>query len=208
MPSRDQAGHLHDSDPKEGSIWEERVQIGPWIRTSRAVTYNNPWIRVEHHEVEDPSGRQGIYGLVHFKNRALGCVPLHDDGTVTLVGQHRYPLDRWTWEIPEGGGRMDVDPLVEMQRELLEETGLAATQWIPLGLLHPSNSVCDEEASLWLARGLAEGELHRESTEGDMKLLRVPLPEAVAMALDGRITDAISVAGLLRANWWLGSESA
>lgn len=202
----------HEVRPRDfgddSPVWENRVQVGPWIRVSRAVTYNNPWIRVEHHEVRDPSGRDGVYGVVHFKNRALGCIPLHSDGTVTLVGQHRYPLDLWSWEIPEGGGRLEADPLSEMQRELLEETGLVASDWVGLGVVHTSNSVCDEVAHLWLARGLSEGELSRDSTEGDMKLLRVPFSEAIAMALDGRITDAITVAALFRASWWLSSASA
>ncbi|MBK9579319.1 MAG: NUDIX hydrolase [Fibrobacterota bacterium] len=196
-------------DPEDDSpVWENRIKIGPWTQISRAVTYNNPWIRVEHHEVQDPSGRQGVYGVVHFKNRALACVPLHEDGTVTLVGQHRYPLDLWTWEIPEGGGRPDADPLDEMKRELMEEAGLSASEWIHLGLIHTSNSVCDETAHLWLARGLTEGSLDRESTEGDMKLMRVPFAEAVAMALDGRITDALTVAALFRASWWLASPAS
>lgn len=196
-------------DPSDDSpVWEENIPVGPWIRKSLAVTYNNPWIRVEHHDVLDPGGRQGIYGVVHFKNRALGCIPLHEDGTVTLVGQHRYPLDIWTWEIPEGGGRMEADPLQEMQRELLEETGLVASDWVSLGVIHPSNSVTDETAHLWLARGLREGTHERESSEGDMKLLRVPFSEAIAMALDGRITDALTVAALFRASWWLASPAA
>lgn len=184
--------------PDDSPLWEHEVAVGPWIRKSAAVTYNNPWIRVEHHDVLDPSGRQGVYGVVHFKNRALGCVPLHDDGTVTLVGQHRYPLDLWSWEIPEGGGRLDADPLEEMRRELQEEAGFLAREWIDLGLLHTSNSVSDETARLWLARGLTPAPLHRDSSEGDMKLWRLPFQEALAMALDGRITDAITVCALVR----------
>lgn len=207
MSSRHETGRPRD--PQDDSpVWENRIKIGPWTQISRAVTYNNPWIRVEHHQVQDPSGRDGVYGVVHFKNRALACVPLHEDGTVTLVGQHRYPLDLWTWEIPEGGGSREADPLTEMQRELMEETGLSASEWIPLGVIHPSNSVTDETAHLWLARGLTEGSLARESTEGDMKTMRVPFAEAVAMALDGRITDALTVTALFRASGWLTSASS
>lgn len=177
--------------------------MGPWMRGAVATVYANPWIRVEHHEVTDPAGRPGIYGVVRFLHRALGCVPLHGDGTVTLVGQHRYPLDMWSWEIPEGGGAMDRDPVEEIQRELSEETGLSAREWISLGDLHTSNSVSDEKASLWLARDLEQGAAHHESTEGDMRLWRLPFADAVEMALDGRITDAITVVGLLRAWRWL-----
>ena len=192
--------------PSDQPVHDERTRIGPWTRLSLATPYANDWIRVEHHEVVDPSGKPGIYGVVRFRHRALGCVPLHDDGTVTLVGQHRYPLDAWSWEVPEGGGRIDADPLDEMRRELLEESGLTAREWIPLGTLHTSNSVCDETAHLWLARGLVEGDASPESTEGDLRVKRVPFALAVEMAMDGRITDAISTAALTRAAWWLGRQ--
>jgi 8-oxo-dGTP pyrophosphatase MutT (NUDIX family) len=203
-------------DPNETSSFlveipneeNEGLQIGPWLRKSTSVPYANPWIQVEHHEVKDPAGRSGVYGVVRFKHTALGCVPLHADGTVTLVGQHRYPLNEWSWEIPEGGGRKDHPLLEEIQRELREETGLSAQEWIPLGRLHTSNSVCDETAHLWLARGLTEGSNQLDSTEGDLKVKRVPLSEAVEMALDGRLTDAISVAALVRAARWLESHPA
>ena len=186
----------------------DSVKVGPWVRRSSSVPYANPWIQVEHHEVKDPNGRSGVYGVVRFKHVALGCVPLHADGTITLVGQHRYPLDVWSWEIPEGGGRKDHDPLQEIQRELKEETGLAASEWIPLGKLHTSNSVSDETAILWLARGLSEGANQLDSTEGDMQVKRIPFAEAVEMAFDGRLTDAISVAAILRAWHWLERHQA
>jgi 8-oxo-dGTP pyrophosphatase MutT (NUDIX family) len=181
----------------------EATKVGPWIRRSTSVPYVNPWIQVEHHEVTDPSGKNGIYGVVRFKHLALGCVPLHDDGTVTLVGQHRYPLDVWSWEIPSGGGRKDREMLPEIMRELKEETGLEGTEWIELGSLQTSNSVTDEKAFLWLARGLREGQNQPESTEGDLEVKRVPFAEAVEMAYNGQLTDAISVAGLLRAARWM-----
>ena len=181
----------------------EATKIGPWIRRSTSVPYVNPWIQIEHHEVTDPSGKAGIYGVVRFKHFALGCVPLHDDGTVTLVGQHRYPLDVWSWEIPSGGGRKDREILPEMMRELKEETGLDGTEWIELGSLQTSNSVTDEKAFIWLVRGLREGSNQPESTEGDLEVKRVPFAEAVEMAYNGQLTDAISVAGLLRAARWL-----
>lgn len=186
----------------------EGIKIGPWLRKSTSVPYANPWIQVEHHEVRDPAGRAGVYGVVRFRHVALGCVPLHDDGTITLVGQHRYPLDLWSWEIPEGGGRKDHDPLEEMQRELREETGLAAKEWTPLGKLHTSNSVSGETAILWLARGLTEGANQLDSTEGDMQVKRIPFTEALEMALDGRLTDSITVAALVRASHWLEQNKA
>ena len=125
------------------------------------------------------------------------------DSTVTVVGQHRYPLDRWFWEIPEGGGRPGADPLEEMRRELEEETGLSAATWVPLGDLHLSNSVSDECAHLWLARDLQQGKAHPEPVER-LELKRIPLAEAVQQAMDGTITDAMSVAALLRAGRLLG----
>lgn len=190
---------------REDSV--EGVKVGPWTRKSSAVPYTNPWIQVEHHEVLDPNGRSGVYGVVRFKHLALGCVPLHDDGTVTLVGQHRYPLDEWSWEIPEGGGRKTHDPLDEIRRELREETGLSATEWIPLGKLNMSNSVSDEIAMVWLARGLTEGGSELESSEGDLKVKRIPFAEAVEMAIDGRLSDSITVVGLLRAWHWLQKQA-
>lgn len=172
--------------------------VGPWTCRALSVPYRNPWIQVEHHEVLDPSGAEGIYGVVRFRHLALGCVPLHADGTVTLVGQHRYPLDRHFWEIPEGGGRPGHDPLDEIKRELAEETGLKARTWIPLGEIHTSNSVTDERGLLWLARDLEEGEASPESVE-QIETMRIPFQEAVQWALDGRLTDSLSVVALLRA---------
>jgi len=181
---------------------EHGVPVGPWTRRSVTVPYRNPWIQVEHHEVLDPSGAEGIYGVVRFRHRALGCVPLHEDGTVTLVGQHRYPLDRYFWEIPEGGGRPGFDPLEEMKRELAEETGIEASTWIPLGEVHLSNSVSDESGLLWLARDLKQGAAHPESAE-QIETLRIPFQEAVQQAVDGRLTDSLTVVALLRAAQYL-----
>lgn len=196
------------SFPGDNHVPEDGVRIGPWTRNSVATVYTNPWIQVEHHRVVDPAGHSGVYGVVRFRHRALGCVPLHADGTVTLVGQHRYPLDSWSWEIPEGGGDPDADSLAEMRRELAEETGLAAREWIPLGPLHPSNSVSDEVATLWLARDLEPGTATPESTESDMRSTRIPFAQAVEMALDGRLTDAITVVALLRARHYLEREAS
>lgn len=183
---------IHDPHAERG------VAVGPWTRKSVSVPYRNAWIQVEHHEVVDPSGSEGIYGVVRFRHRALGCIPLHDDGTITLVGQHRYPLDRYFWEIPEGGGRPGHDPLEEMKRELAEETGLVAATWIPLGGIDMSNSVTDETALLWLARDLSQGESHPESVE-QIETRRIPFSEAVEQAIDGRLTDSLTVVALLRA---------
>jgi 8-oxo-dGTP pyrophosphatase MutT (NUDIX family) len=169
----------------------------PWRTLSSEVRYDNPWISVTHADVITPGGSAGIYGTVHFKSLALGVIVLDSEMHTYLVGQWRYPLGRYSWEIPEGGGDPAVDPLLSIQRELKEETGIEAESWRPLMQIDLSNSVTDEVAMVWLATGLSFGEAQPEDTEA-LQLKRVPFDEAYAMALDGRITDAISVAALLR----------
>ena len=162
-----------------------------------SVPYDNPWIQVRHNEVLDPSGAPGIYGVVHFKHLAIGIIPIDEEGHIWLVGQYRFPLGEYSWEIVEGGGPLADDPLDSAKRELLEETGLRASEWeLLVPRLHLSNSVSDEAAMIYVARGLTQGKAQPTSTE-DLQLKRLPLQEAVAMAKRGEITDAISVAGLL-----------
>jgi 8-oxo-dGTP pyrophosphatase MutT (NUDIX family) len=172
-------------------------QRGPWSVLSERVIYDNPWIAVSEYQVLNPKGNPGIYGVVHLKNLALGVVPIDDQGRVVLVGQHRFPLDYYSWEIPEGGGPLDVDPSVSAARELAEETGLVATHMVEI--LQPvlSNSVTDERAYLYLAWGLAQGVAQPDDTE-DLALRRVPFKDALAMALSGEINDAMSVMALMR----------
>jgi 8-oxo-dGTP pyrophosphatase MutT (NUDIX family) len=170
----------------------------PWQRRSRRVAYANAWVTVWHDEVTRPDGEPGIYGLVHFANLAVGVVALDDEDRVVLVGQFRYTLDQWSWEIPEGGVPSDEDPLEGAKRELREETGIEAADWQELARLHLSNSVSDEAGVLYLATGLTDGEAAPEGTEHGLEIRRVPFPEALAMTLDGRITDALSVVGLQR----------
>jgi 8-oxo-dGTP pyrophosphatase MutT (NUDIX family) len=182
----------------ESTVEEPRELGNPWRVTASRVVYENPWMVVREDAVVRPDGAPGIYGVVGFRSVALGAVPLFGDGTTMLVGQHRYPLGAWSWEIPEGGGDPARAPQREMARELAEETGLTARRWTPLGPLHTSNSVTDERALLYLAEDLVEGEAAPDPTE-HLVPWRLPLAAAVAMALDGRITDAVSVVGLLRA---------
>lgn len=170
--------------------------INPWQTVSSRSIYENPWIAVREDQVIRPDGNPGIYGVVHYKGIATGVVPLHDDGTVTLVGQYRYTLNEYSWEIPEGGCPQGEEPLEAAKRELLEETGLTAAHWRPLaGRLHLSNSVSDEYGYLFLATGLTQGQAEPEGTE-DLRIKRVPLAEAVAMAHRGEITDSLSVLAL------------
>lgn len=168
-----------------------------WKTLTTAVPYENPWIRIEHHEVINPSGNPGIYGLVKFKNHAIGIVPVDEEGYTWLVGQFRYALGTYEWEIPEGGCPVGTDPLATAQRELKEETGLVATEWTQLMEFHLSNSVTDEYGVAYLAKGLTQEEAEPEDTE-DLTLRRLPLAEAIAMTLDGRIKDALSILALQR----------
>ena len=170
-----------------------------WQQTSSSVVYSNPWIEVSHDEVITPSNTPGIYGVVHFKNHAVGVLPLDENGYTYLVKQTRYVLGAATWEIPEGGCPVGECLLSAAQRELQEEAGLLAEQWEMFVEMDLSNSVTDEKATVFLARGLTQGESQLEATE-DIEVKRLPLKEAIAMVLNGEIRDAITVAALLKAS--------
>jgi 8-oxo-dGTP pyrophosphatase MutT (NUDIX family) len=175
----------------------------PWTTVGSRQIYRNPWIQVREDHVIRADGRPGIYGVVEFQSFALGIVPVTAEGETVLVGQWRYPLGLYSWEIPEGGGALTRPLLESAQRELIEETGITAEIWTDLGLFHLSNSVTNEEGQIFLAQGLTFGE---PEPEGDEVLLvkRLPLHEAFEMAMDGRITDGVSIIGLARAVNYLG----
>jgi 8-oxo-dGTP pyrophosphatase MutT (NUDIX family) len=170
----------------------------PWQTLSSKQVYENPWISVREDQVINPGGGKGIYGVVHFKNKAIGIIPVDAEGNTYLVGQYRYALHEYCWEIPMGGGPIGIDALESAQRELKEETGFTARRWTNIGRLHTSNSVTDEEGFVFLAEELEAGETAFEETE-DLKIRKVSLTEALRMVLDNEITDSISVAGLLKA---------
>ena len=170
---------------------------GPWTRHARRVVYENPWIAVWHDDVTRPDGGPGIYGVVHFRNAASGVVVLDDADRLLLVGQHRYTLDAYSWEIPEGGVAPDEEPLDGIRRELREETGVEATTWVEIGRYALSNSITDELGLVWLATGLSQGTAAPEPTE-ELAVRWVPFDEALAMTVDGRITDAVSIIGIQR----------
>lgn len=172
-------------------------QKNPWTSLSVREVYNNPWIKVDEHQVINPAGGKGIYGAVHFKNKAIGIIPVDPDGNTWLVGQWRFVINQWSWEIPEGGGKMEHEPLESAKRELREETGLTASTWTMIQRTHLSNSVSDEEGFVFLAEGLTEGNSELEDTEADMKVWKLPLREALQMVTEGKITDSLSVMGLL-----------
>lgn len=168
-----------------------------WQTHTSDVRYDNPWINVTHRKVSAPTGKQGIYGVVHFKNTAIGVVPIDADGYTWLVGQHRYTLNQYEWEIPEGGAPPGESALAAAQRELREETGIVARRWTSLLRLHTSNSVTDEVARIFVAQDLSHGDTAPDDTE-ILQVRRVPLEHAINMALDGSITDSLSMAALLK----------
>ena len=169
----------------------------PWKTLSGELKYENKWISVTEFQVINPSGGKGIYGKIHFKNKAIGIVPLDQEMNTWLVGQYRYTLNEWSWEIPEGGGPFSEPPVDAARRELQEETGLRAEHWSNILRFHTSNSVTDEEGFIFLAEGLTMGDAALEETEADMKIWKLPLKEAVQMVTEGKITDSLSVMGLL-----------
>lgn len=183
-------------------------RIGPWTRLDGRVVYDNPWIRVREDNVLRPDGKPGIYGVVHFKNIAVAVVALDAEGRVILVGQHRYPFDRYFWEIPEGGcpeGREEPDAAAH--RELREETGYAAARWDYLGTLELSNACSDEVGHLYLARELVPGPTGHDGDER-IEVKAVPFDEAWRMAMEGELTESLTVAALARAKHFLDREAA
>lgn len=173
------------------------MENNPWTIIGEQKIYENKWIGVTEYAVINPSGGEGIYGKVHFKNVAVGIVALDDRGQIWLVGQFRFTLNQYSWEIPEGGAPVGTDSLESAKRELKEETGIAATDWKHLLTMHLSNSVSDELAIVYLATGLKEGEAIPEDTE-DLHTRQVSLEEAWQMVENGIITDAISVAAITK----------
>ncbi len=168
----------------------------PWTTLNTTEVYDNAWIQVQHRNVLTPSGKPGIYGVVHFKHIAVGIIPIDEEGNTWLVGQYRYPLGRYSWEIPEGGCPEGTDILETAQRELREETGLLAGYWEKILECDVSNSVSDETAVLYLARDLIQGPPAPEDTE-DLRLRKVPVEAAIGMVMQGEIRDSLSVMGLL-----------
>jgi 8-oxo-dGTP pyrophosphatase MutT (NUDIX family) len=169
----------------------------PWQTLSSEEKYNNNWIKVTEHQVINPSGGKGIYGEVHFKNIAIGVLPLDEEHNTWLVGQYRFPLKAYSWEIPEGGGPLGSDPELSAKRELVEETGLATNKLTEIQRMHLSNSVSDELAIIYLAQDLTQGDAEPEETE-ELQVIKVPFAKAYQMVMDGEITDSMSVAAILK----------
>jgi 8-oxo-dGTP pyrophosphatase MutT (NUDIX family) len=172
----------------------------PWQAGEGKLIYENPWLSLTEYAATAPTGRPALYGLVAFKNVAVAVLPLHDDGTVTLVGQNRFPFGDYSWELPEGGAPLDEDPLEGGKRELAEETGLSATHWRKILEMQLSNSVTNERAVGYLATGLSAAKALEQDDTEDLALARVPFAEALSAALNGQIQDSLTVAMLLRAH--------
>lgn len=168
-----------------------------WKKLDSKIMYDNPWITVREDHVVNPGGGKNQYGYVHFKNKAIGIVPLDENRHTWLVGQDRYTLGAYFWEIPMGGAANDETPLATAKRELKEETGLSAKKWTEFMRLHTSNSLTDEEGIVFIAEDLSEGEPAFDETE-ILDVRKLKLSDAVKMVERGEITDAISVAALLR----------
>jgi len=180
--------------PPAGPPEDPPARLGPWTRRSRRVAYDNPWVTVWHDEVDRPDGSPGIYGVVHFANRAVGVVVLDDD-RVLLVGQHRYTLDAYSWEIPEGGVPEGESALDGARRELREETGVEADDWRVLVRFDLSNSISDESGVVFAARFVAGGAASPDPSE-ELAIRWIAFDEALAMVRNGGITDAMTIMGL------------
>jgi ADP-ribose pyrophosphatase len=169
----------------------------PWKTLSTEHVYESPWIRVTRHDVLNPSGNPGTYSVVHFKNLAIGILALDEFNNTWLVGQYRYPINQYTWEIPEGGGQTDTPPLESAKRELKEETGMEAGHWQLIHEMHLSNSATDEFCLLYLARDLRFGISEPEETE-QLQVRKLPFQELYEEVLAGKITDSLTVTAVLK----------
>lgn len=168
-----------------------------WTTLNSELVYESAWIAVNKHNTINPAGNPAIYSVVNFKNLAIGIIPLSNDGYTWLVGQWRYPLNQYSWEIPEGGGPLGEKPIDTAKRELKEETGIVAQHFEEIMQLHLSNSATDEHAYIFLATHLSFEDAEPEESE-DLMVKKIHITEAYNMVLNGEITDAISVAAIFK----------
>ena len=168
----------------------------PWKTLSSKIIHSNPWFQLRQDQVIRPDGKPGTYSTI-LAPTAVGVVPCFEDGTIILVGQYRYSISTYSWEIPEGGGKPDETPVQTARRELREETGYRAKTYRSLGIMHTSNCFTDETAHLFYATGLSEGKQDLDCTE-DIVSKRLPFDKAFQMAVDGKITDSMTIVALMR----------
>ncbi|GDX52715.1 DNA mismatch repair protein MutT [Bacteroidota bacterium] len=173
------------------------LEKNPWTIIDEKKIYNNPWIELTEFDVLNPSGGKGIYSVVHFHNYAIGILPLDENNNTWLVGQYRFPLKQYSWEIPEGGGTKELPPLESAKRELLEETGIEATEWIPIIETHLSNSAMDEFGIIYIAKGLSFTNSSPEETE-ELQVKKLPFDEVYNMVMNGEITDGLTMLAVMK----------
>lgn len=195
MGSDDDAGS-RESLPTPHSPFPQKT--GPWTINSARSVYKNPWIEVTDYAVTRPDGAPGQYGVVSFAHLAIGVLPIDDEGMTTLVGQHRFPFDAYSWELPEGGGKTGADPVQSAQRELLEETGYRARCWLEIAAFDVSNSVTDERSVCFLAWGLTPGPAAPEPDEVLAHRL-ISFFALHEMVLRGDIRDSLTIIMVLKA---------
>jgi ADP-ribose pyrophosphatase len=169
----------------------------PWKVLNSQEVYTSPWIKVTKHDVLDPSSTKGTYSVVHFKHYAIGVLPLDDDYNTWIVGQYRFPLERFTWEIPEGGGDLDQSPLTSAKRELSEEVGISADKWTKIQEFDTSNASTDEKAIIYVAQNLNFHESHPDDNE-QLTVKKLPFSELYQLAIEGKITDSLSLVAILK----------
>ena len=171
--------------------------MGRWQTIKKETVYDTPWIRVYHHNVTTPTGNTSTYGSVHFKVFAIGILVLDEDRNTWIVRQHRYPIDEFVWELPEGGGSRDVSPLESAKRELREETGIVADKWTPLMEMQMSNAATDEYAYLFVAQDL-RFEVAQPDADEDLEVKKLPFQELFDRVMSGEIKDSFTVAAVLK----------
>lgn len=179
--------------------------FNPWQTINEEKIYDNPWISLHHKNVITPGGEKGIYGVVKYKHTAIGIVPLDKDLNTYIVGQYRLPLEKYSWEIPEGGGEPNEDPLVSAQRELSEECGIVAKKWKLIQNFHLSNSVTDEVGYLFIAQDLIISEAHPDSNE-ELETKKIPFSELFEMVLNGTVTDSMTIMAVFKTKYLIDNQ--
>ena len=174
------------------------TEQNPWITKLTETKYENPWIRLDESQVINPAGKDGIYGVVHFKNRAMAIIPLDEYNNTWIVGQYRYTTNTYEWEVIEGGVPEGEDLLEGAKRELEEEAGLIAREWeLIIDGCQLSNSVSNEIGYAYVARGLTITATNPEETE-QLQIRKLPFEELVTMVINGEIKDLLSIASVLK----------